>query len=288
MFLETLLSARERLTLSYVARDAVTGEPRAPSSVVEALLELAEPNRARRQRPTVATRRRSRARPPLARHEDPAACAVIPAAARERQAAALGASLRRAGGGVLQLPPLASCAARSAPDAWASVAAASTGSRRRRARSPATRAPPRADARRSAPLPRVPAAGLGARAAAGRRRRRRDGRGRGGAARARAARRGARRDDPVSARRAPGLLAEPGYAARPRQTSARAAYDRAAAIKRLDGTLPDGLFGRALRERHLGLLRCWRDGLLRGDRRPAGRARRRSGSAARPSTAATS
>ena len=46
MFLETLLAARERITLSYVARDAVTGEPRAPSSVVEALLELAEPDRA--------------------------------------------------------------------------------------------------------------------------------------------------------------------------------------------------------------------------------------------------
>ena len=57
MFLETLLAARERLTLSYVARDAVTGEPRAPSSVIEALLELAEPNRARARR---KTRRRAR------------------------------------------------------------------------------------------------------------------------------------------------------------------------------------------------------------------------------------
>jgi hypothetical protein len=40
------------------------------------------------------------------------------------------------------------------------------------------------------------------------------------------------------------------------------AYDRAAELKRLEGTLPDGVFGQALRERHLGLLRCWRDGLL--------------------------
>jgi hypothetical protein len=39
------------------------------------------------------------------------------------------------------------------------------------------------------------------------------------------------------------------------------AYDRAADLGRLDGTLPDGLFGRAAKERHRQLLRCWRDGL---------------------------
>jgi hypothetical protein len=39
------------------------------------------------------------------------------------------------------------------------------------------------------------------------------------------------------------------------------AYDRAAALAVLDGTLPSGLFGLALRERHLVLLTCWRDGL---------------------------
>ena len=37
LFLETLLAARERLVLSYVARDEVTGAPRGPSSVVRAL-----------------------------------------------------------------------------------------------------------------------------------------------------------------------------------------------------------------------------------------------------------
>ena len=40
-----------------------------------------------------------------------------------------------------------------------------------------------------------------------------------------------------------------------------AAYDAAAELKRLDGVLADGLFGRASRERHLGLLRCWRAGV---------------------------
>ena len=39
MFLETLLSTRERLVLSYVARDELTGAPLAPSSV---MLELRE------------------------------------------------------------------------------------------------------------------------------------------------------------------------------------------------------------------------------------------------------
>ncbi|MBX7195614.1 MAG: exodeoxyribonuclease V subunit gamma, partial [Sandaracinaceae bacterium] len=40
-FLETLLSTRERLFLSYVARDEHTGDPRAPSSVVTELAEAA-------------------------------------------------------------------------------------------------------------------------------------------------------------------------------------------------------------------------------------------------------
>ena len=37
MFLETLLAARRRLVLSYVSRDPVTGDPRAPSSVIDDL-----------------------------------------------------------------------------------------------------------------------------------------------------------------------------------------------------------------------------------------------------------
>jgi exodeoxyribonuclease V gamma subunit len=40
-----------------------------------------------------------------------------------------------------------------------------------------------------------------------------------------------------------------------------AAYDAAAEMKRLDGVLADGLFGRATRARHLDLLRCWQAGV---------------------------
>src|SRR5439155_2089744 len=40
LFLETLLSARERLVLSYVGRDERTGEELRPSSVVQELLEV--------------------------------------------------------------------------------------------------------------------------------------------------------------------------------------------------------------------------------------------------------
>jgi exodeoxyribonuclease V gamma subunit len=42
LFLETLLSARDRMVLSYVARDELTGEALQPSSVVVELLEMIE------------------------------------------------------------------------------------------------------------------------------------------------------------------------------------------------------------------------------------------------------
>jgi exodeoxyribonuclease V gamma subunit len=86
LFLETLLSARERLRLSYVARDA------APAS--------ARIRRRRCSRCATCSRRaaaatlvaRSRARPAARAARGRRGCAVIPAAARERQAAALGQS----------------------------------------------------------------------------------------------------------------------------------------------------------------------------------------------------
>ena len=47
---------------------------------------------------------------------------MIPAAARERRAAALGQSLRQAAGGLPQLPVLGELRAALAPGVWAAVA----------------------------------------------------------------------------------------------------------------------------------------------------------------------
>ncbi len=275
MFLETLLAAREQLTLSYVARDAVTGEPRGASSVVEALLDLAEPNRAAQAQSEGAPAEGApsegapsdilRACPPLARHEDPAACAVIPAAARERRAAALGASLRQAGGGVRQLPSLSELRGALAPDAWESVAAdldwvapppAVSATRARRGLTlfdlrRFLECPLQASARVLLPVGDEADAMAEAEAAL-------------------------REHEPLDEARAStvpflrhvltGLYADPtrgrDQVGGKDDEELAEAYDRAAAIKTLEGGLPDGLFGRAMRERHLGLLRCWRDGLL--------------------------
>jgi exodeoxyribonuclease V gamma subunit len=263
MFLETLLAARERLTLSYVARDAVTGEPRAPSSVIEALLDLAEPNRSLASSEKASGQALPseivRPRPPLARHQDPAACAVIPAAARERQAAALGASLRRAGGGVRQLPALSELRGALGPDAWASVAAdldwvappptaAATRARRGLTLADLRRfleCPLQASARVLLPVADDDDALTEAESAL-------------------------REHEPLDEARATtvpflrDLVAD--LLGPPRADADQAlaeAYDRVAHLKRLGGALPDGLFGRAMRERHLALLRCWRDGILR-------------------------
>ena len=265
MFLETLLAARERLTLSYVGRDAVTGEPRAPSSVIEALLELAPgnaPGNATEDATEGAKEHATpseilRARPPLARHEDAAACAVIPAAARERRAAALGASLRRAGGGVRQLPALSELRTALGPDAWASVAAdldwvapppavAATRARRGLTLFDLRRfleCPLQASARVLLPVGDDTDAMTEAESAI-------------------------REHEPLDeaiAETVPFLreVIAPLIAAPAGDDDARLgeAYDRAADIKRLEGTLPDGVFGKAIRERHLLLLRFWLDGV---------------------------
>ncbi|HXI59103.1 MAG TPA: exodeoxyribonuclease V subunit gamma [Polyangia bacterium] len=91
MFLEALLCARERLYCSYVACDPLTGEPRAPSSVlIDLLATLDSGYWAPGTRDTVTRR------PPLRRHEDDDVRAVFPAAERERTAAALGDDLKAA------------------------------------------------------------------------------------------------------------------------------------------------------------------------------------------------
>jgi exodeoxyribonuclease V gamma subunit len=97
MFLETLLSARDRIVLSYVARDELTGAALAPASVLQELIEVlgsgylvpAE----------LATLRGESSRPPLRRYDDVSRLDVLPLAAREQRARALGRSLRQA------LPP---------------------------------------------------------------------------------------------------------------------------------------------------------------------------------------
>jgi exodeoxyribonuclease V gamma subunit len=249
MFLETLLSARERLYLSYVARDEITGDGRDPSSVVLTLRDVLGGELADAL---------TRPRPPLLRHADPAACAVIPAAARERQAAALGGTLRQAAG-VIQLPPVADLRAALAPETWAALAprlgwlAPDAASDPGRTRPTARRSLTLADLRRFLECPlqgsvRVLLPLRGEDEAA---------------------------EDAETALREHENLEDVRAETTPllREVLARAltaggddaalagAYEASAAVKQLDGTLPSGLFGKALRLRHLTLLRCWRDGL---------------------------
>ncbi|MEZ4340475.1 MAG: exodeoxyribonuclease V subunit gamma [Sandaracinaceae bacterium] len=88
-FLETLLCARDRLILSYVARDERTGEPLAPSVVVTELLDVIEDGYLPGARTTLVRRN-----VPLRRHEEEAAREVLAEAAREQRARRLGERLR--------------------------------------------------------------------------------------------------------------------------------------------------------------------------------------------------
>ncbi|MBS2030451.1 MAG: exodeoxyribonuclease V subunit gamma [Deltaproteobacteria bacterium] len=113
LFLETLLCARQRLTLSYVARNPVSGEDLEPSSVVLELLEMAalgEDGRQARLREI-----------PLRRHEgaDPKRIR-LPEAAREEAVAALRASLPRDGEG--RLPALSGLRQAMEPKDWDALA----------------------------------------------------------------------------------------------------------------------------------------------------------------------
>lgn len=85
-FLETLLCARERLYVSYVARDEQTGDPLAPSTVVQELLEVIEASYLPRARDLVV-------HPTLRRHDDERMVRVLPEAAAEARAKALGGAL---------------------------------------------------------------------------------------------------------------------------------------------------------------------------------------------------
>lgn len=82
LFLDALGAASEQVVVSYVARDGQTGDPLEPSSL---LRELGETCDAGREAGAPRWLERA-ARPPLWRYEDPAAVAVLSAAAREGEA----------------------------------------------------------------------------------------------------------------------------------------------------------------------------------------------------------
>ena len=96
MFLETLLGARERLVLSYVARDELTGDRLEPSSVI---LELGDILRRGYLPPAEARRLFDPPAIPLRRFDDDARLDAHPPALRENRARALGRALAEA------LPP---------------------------------------------------------------------------------------------------------------------------------------------------------------------------------------
>jgi exodeoxyribonuclease V gamma subunit len=109
-FLEVLLSARRRLVLSYVARDALTGEPLAPSSVVSELGYVLE----RGYLGPGALSAITRNVPPRRHQDDPFGLPYE--AGREARAFSLGRSLRGALGEAEPMPDLAELRASVAPE----------------------------------------------------------------------------------------------------------------------------------------------------------------------------
>ncbi|HET6281477.1 MAG TPA: exodeoxyribonuclease V subunit gamma [Polyangia bacterium] len=256
MFLEALLCARERLYCSYVARDPLTGFTLAPSSTLADLIDTlqhgylaATPGLAG---PAIPTRR-----PPLRRHEDADVRAVFPAAAREAGAAALGQHLRAATGAA---PPALAELRRVLPaDVWQGAAAAL-----------GWLPPPRlgaASADRAAPVVvstaqirrflECPLQGS-AEALLSLRNPDDD---------AEAAVREDEAFDSPRVRELPLLrevfVAALGAGEAVDDLGLIRAYDRVAALKVLDGTLPVGPFGEVVRERHLTVLSGWRVALQR-------------------------
>jgi exodeoxyribonuclease V gamma subunit len=253
VFLETLLSARERLYLSYVARDATTGERKDPSSTLLALRDVLGAGSGGED----LLRGITRPDPPLTRSHDSSVRAVMPAAAREWQAAALGRSLRQAAVAI-QLPepgalraamPAATWAAIAPPLGAVALAARSEASRR------AVDTLTLADLRRFLECPLQ------------------------GSVRVLLPMRGEddAEDEAEAALRERENLGDTRVQTVPllRELFGRALdagataddalterYDAMTAVLRLDGTLPAGVFGAVLRVHHLTLLRSWRDGLL--------------------------
>ena len=252
VFLETLLSVRERLYLSWVERDAETGEKKDPSSTVLALQDVL----GRGARGVEILEQIKRPRPPLARHLDDAVCAVIPAAARERQAVALGESLRRAAG-VIQLPDASALRAAMSPEAASAIAAplghlalgVPSTTRRRQVETLTL-----ADLRRFLECPLqgsvrvlLPMRDDG------------DAEDEAEAALRERENLGDARPETLPLLR--DLFAHAIDTGATEDGALAERYDAAIAGLRLDGTLPSGLFGAIVRARHLALLRSWREGL---------------------------
>jgi exodeoxyribonuclease V gamma subunit len=201
-------------------------------------------------------RHSTRPTPPLARHRDDAVCAVIPAAARERQAVALGRSLRQAAG-IIQLPetstlrtalpvptwnaiasPLGNLGLDAKPDAAGRAITTLTLADLRKF----LECPLQGSVRVLLPIRDDDDAEDEAEAALRERENLGD---------ARIATLPLLRDLFASALNA-GAAGDGALAER---------YDAAIAGLVLDGTLPSGLFGAIVRDQHLALLRSWRDGL---------------------------
>ena len=94
LFLETLLSARDFLGLSYVARNEVTGDSLPPSKLLQDLRVRLGDGFLSPADLGILFQDDPAARPPLRRHEDPARRHALPAAVAEHQAARAGARLR--------------------------------------------------------------------------------------------------------------------------------------------------------------------------------------------------
>jgi exodeoxyribonuclease V gamma subunit len=255
MFLETLLCARERLAISWVDRDEVSGERKGAASTVLELVTMLETGYLRDADAATITR----PSPPLSRHEDDAACAVIPNAARERRAARLGRSMQRAASGRV-LPEWPALRAALAPEALAALGPALSWAA---PRTEGTGAPARP--RRLLPFRQLlrflqcPLQGsaqsllpLGD-----------DGTDDEAAAAFRE-----HEDFDLAWSRALSLLRDAlarGYGTAagpaPGDEALARAYDETAELATLDGSLPHGLFGAAARGLHLECLRGWRETL---------------------------
>jgi exodeoxyribonuclease V gamma subunit len=251
LFLETLLCARERLYLSYVARDPVTGDRLEPSSVVVELREIL----GRGYVPREALADDATRRPRLRRDEDSRTCDASAPAAREAWARLCGESLRQHLGEPQARLDLGRLRAELETPLWEAIAA-------RLGLCPVPPPSPGTGAETQAialPISRIrrflecPLQGFASAVLGLREDEEEDV--------------AALEDEPFGAsplERTMILREVFVEAARAAGSSfdlaaLAAAYDRAATPRELAGKLPAGIFGRSERGRHLEVLGAWRD-----------------------------